>query len=251
MTKRVLTSGPLNLPPPIEPLDTGLDNEPQSTLWRPLFYWGVPPAMAKETPPQDQLRSIKKWLVSPNNTAPYLERVKKVLESALKNAVEKNGLSDLYRPLYHRLVLSTAWQESCFRQFKRTRNRLTYLRSYNGTSVGIMQINERVWRGLYDRDHLRWDIHYNAAAGSEIVQLYLKRYALRRIKKFPQPEAFSQDTIARIVYAMYNSGPGEFYKFLKRQKNSKYYLSDTLFFEKYAWVKDALWENVNICLVGG
>ena len=249
--KESIDLGPLEPPPPIEPLDAPSAIGPQGTFWRPLFYWGARPAMAKETPPQVQLRLIKKWLVSADNAVPYMERVKNVLQDALDNAVAKNGLSKTYRPLYQRLIMATAWQESCFRQFKRNRNRLTYLRSYNGTSVGIMQINERVWRGLYDRDHLRWDIYYNAAAGSEIVQLYLKRYALRRIKKTERPEAFNQDTIARIVYAMYNSGPGEFYKFLARQKKSKYYLSDTLFYKKYAWVKASRWDKVNLCLFGG
>ena len=114
-----------------------------------------------------------------------------------------------------------------------------------------MQINERVWRGMYDANHLRWDINYNARAGCEIIDLYFRRYALRKMKEMKLEKTLDDDTIARLMYAMYNGGPGQFHKFLKRKKKGNYYLSDKLFYEKYSWVKNNQWENISKCLIGG
>ncbi|MCK7502733.1 MAG: hypothetical protein MZV70_00625 [Desulfobacterales bacterium] len=54
---------------------------------------------------------------------------------------------------------ATAWlgAESCWRQFLGTENEVRPIVSYNQTSVGLMQINERVWRGIYRPDNLRWN----------------------------------------------------------------------------------------------
>ena len=129
--------------------------------------------------------------------------------------------------------------------------RAIYIRSYNGTSVGIMQINERVWRGLYDERNLRWDISYNARAGAEILGLYFSRYALKEIKSGTVQGTLPADTLARAVYAMYNGGPGQFREFLKRDRKKAYFLSDKLFFEKYRWVREDAWNNIRQCLIGG
>lgn len=128
---------------------------------------------------------------------------------------------------------------------------MVYLLSYNRTSVGLMQINERVWRGMYDRHHLRWNIRYNTAAGCEILELYLRKYALDRIKKMKIEKTLDDDTFARIVYAMYNGGPGQFGKILERNKKGTFFSSDNLYFEKYSWVKNSQWENIRKCLIGG
>jgi len=57
--------------------------------------------------------------------------------------------------------------------------------------------------------------------------------------------------LARLVYALYNGGPGQFHKFLKRRETGKYYKSDRLFFEKYTWVKEGRWDEAGKCLTGG
>ena len=156
-----------------------------------------------------------------------------------------------YHNLYRRIVLSIAWQESCFRQFRVRERKVTYVLSNNGSSVGLMQVNERVWRGMYDRHHLRWNIQYNAKAGCEIIDLYIKKYTLDRMKKLKAGKTLDEETFARIVYAMYNGGPGQFEKFLKRKKEGTFYSSDRLYFEKYSWVKNRRWENISKCLIGG
>ena len=111
-----------------------------------------------------------------------------------------------------------------------------------------MQINERVWRGIYDVEKLRWDISYNAKVGSEVLERYLRRYALRKM----DPEnPLDENTLARVMYAMYNGGPGQLKKFLKRHKKKGFYLSDKLFWEKYLWSKEQQWVKLNKCLIGG
>jgi hypothetical protein len=110
-----------------------------------------------------------------------------------------------------------------------------------------MQVNERVWRGLYDLTRLRWDISYNAAAGSEIAALYLQRYALRNKSKVRHMD---HSTLARLVYAMYNGGPGQYYEFFKRLKKGRNLAIDSLFNEKYSWVVSKNWDKITQCLVG-
>ena len=73
----------------------------------------------------------------------------------------------------------------------------------------MMQINERVWRGLYDLKHLRWNIRYNVRAGCEILEQYFTRYALPN----KQAGKLDPDTLASALYAMYNGGPGDFQKY--------------------------------------
>jgi hypothetical protein len=111
-----------------------------------------------------------------------------------------------------------------------------------------MQVNTRVWRGVYDLERLRWDIRYNAAAGCEIATLYLKDYALRERKGQKKPD---NETIVRLVYAMYNGGPGQYKKYLDRQRSGKLYSSDKLFQEKFDWVSAADWGKISKCLIGG
>lgn len=196
-------------------------------------------------------KDIIPWVFSKKNPDTYVDRIKALLEEASDAALGNSKIQERYYDLYRRIVISTAWQESCFRQFRVRKRKVTYLLSYNRTSVGLMQINERVWRGMYDPHHLRWNIQYNAAAGCEILELYLRKYALDRIKKRKPEMTIDKDTFARIVYAMYNGGPDQFEKVLQRKKEGTFYSSDKLYFEKYSWVKNRQWENIGKCLIGG
>jgi hypothetical protein len=110
-----------------------------------------------------------------------------------------------------------------------------------------MQINERVWRGIYKTESLRWNIAYNAQAGAEILGHYLKDYAL---KKMDPANPLDQDTLGRAVYAIYNGGPAQFQQFLKRSKSNAFYDSDKLFWEKYSMAKAGEFDKVSICLTG-
>ncbi len=140
------------------------------------------------------------WLPARDNLRPYLERVRGVLERAQGQALGERGLAGDTATVYRRLVPATAWQESCWRQFVRARGKIVPLRSRAG-SVGIMQVNPHVWRGLYDVQGLRWDIAHNARAGAEILLYYLRDHAL--VKQGDGDPA----SLVRATYAMYNSGP--------------------------------------------
>ncbi len=205
------------------------------------------PAPAAADGPANHTNAMERWILLSSNVDTRLGKIKALLNHAADNALGKGGVGEEYFELYRRLVLSAAWQESCFRQFKWEKGKVIFLRSYNNSSVGIMQINERVWRGMYAPDHLRWDISYNARAGCEILHLYFHKYMLRKIRK-SNLQGLDDETLAGIMYAMYNGGPAQFSKFLKRKKRGKLYLSDTLFMEKYIRVGAGRWEAIEKCL---
>lgn len=218
-----------------------------SGRWHPLtFFFGPRTAYAADKPAK--MSRLKPWIVPKSGVDDYLGRVRSLLKRTANKVANRNEGIKKHRKLYERIVYSTAWQESCFRQFHTKNRQLIYLRSYNGSSVGLMQINERVWRGIYDVGRLRWDIHYNAKAGCEILATYFQRYAL---KKPDRIKSLKPIQLAGAVYAMYNGGPSQFKKFLSRIKTGKYYLSDRLFKEKFTWVIDNQWAPINQCLVVG
>ena len=158
-----------------------------------------------------------------------------------------NPLAGDYNSFFHILVLATAWQESCLRQFHVRAGKIRYLVSYNGSSVGLMQINERVWRGIYRVESLRWNISYNVNAGCEILNLYLRNFALKEIKPANPTDLH---TIAQVTYAMYNGGPGQLKHFFKRSNTHSFYRSDRLFREKYTAVKEAKFDQLGLCFSG-
>jgi len=212
-----------------------------------LYFIAAGTAWADASHDKSKVAMIRKWVATKKNLASYLQRARTLIDEAADANLEKSSIPKKYHSLYRLLIPATAWQESCFRQFKKARGKVTYLRSYNNTSVGIMQINERVWRGIYNPKSLRWNIRYNALAGAEIADIYFRRYALRKMNR---TKPLDNDTLARVVYAMYNGGPGQFRKFLKRKARGKYYLSDRLFREKYLWVKTNRWDKISACISG-
>jgi hypothetical protein len=210
------------------------------------FFLGT--AWAQPVKRQDSREQIRSWLVPREDLEPYLKRVRSLLNDSSTDAFRTVALHEDLRAWHGLLVLSTAWQESCFRQFILEQGQVTYLKSSNRTSVGIMQVNERVWRGVYDERHLRWDIAYNARAGCEILSIYLGKYALPEIMKMRPEDRPDRQTLAQIAYAMYWGGPGQFGKFLSRLKKERPHLIDRLFLEKYRWVTAGEWDKMDRCL---
>ncbi len=203
----------------------------------------APAPTAKASAPKEEM---KQWILTTGEMGSYLDRVRQTLDRSSADVGPRTGIGSAYQPLYQRLVLATAWQESCWRQFIGAKNRVRPIVSYNQTSVGLMQINERVWRGIYRPDNLRWNTRYNITAGCEILSLYMRRYALKR----PEARGLDQDILARSVYAMYNGGPGQFRKFLARQSKNSPSKIDGLFREKYVWAKADDFDKISICLIG-
>ena len=172
--------------------------------------------------------------------------VREMLDGTAHTLAERS-LPPEHFEVYRNLVVTTAWQESCWRQLIVSGGKIRYLRSYNRTSVGLMQVHVRVWRGIYTPKSLRWNIQYNALAGAEILELYLRRYGLKRVGP---DDPLDDDLLARAVYAMYNGGPPQFDLFLKRVQKDRLQISDRLFKEKYDWVEKGQGDKLGVCLTG-
>ncbi|OQX08090.1 MAG: hypothetical protein BWK76_24020 [Desulfobulbaceae bacterium A2] len=221
-----------------------LPTVPQGPLSR-LWDFLCPPLYAAESKTTGDLL---RWRVPDTGIDGYVRQVVRLLEAQARTTLQHNDIPRDFVTTYHTMIPAIAWQESCFRQFVVLNNKLTCLLSSNNSSVGLMQVNMRVWRGLYDQERLRWDIFYNAAAGSEIATMYLKDYALRERKGEKRPDNV---TIARLVYAMYHGGPAQYKKFFERERGGKLSDVDRLFKEKFTWVANADWEKINRCLGEG
>ena len=220
------------------------------SLARAIGAFFCRPAWATQKQAANALAEIKTWLFSKKDIDTHIDRTESLLMTAARDTLKKRKTDSGDTNFFSLMILSTAWQESCFRQFLVKQKKIVYLRSYNGSSVGLMQINERVWRGIYDPHHLRWDIRYNALAGCEIIDLYVTKYLLKHVKNVKAMQKIKDETRAGIIYAMYNGGPSQLKKFLSRSTKGKLYDSDRLFREKYIWVKNGQLSNVDKCLIG-
>jgi len=190
---------------------------------------------------------VKKWVPPKQNMNAYLAKVKGLLEQTAGEIFLKSQLGKEYQALYRNLILATAWQESCWRQFVKSKGKIRYLVSFNQTSVGLMQINERVWRGFYRIESLRWNIRYNIRAGCEILDLYLRDYAIKRSQS---KGTLDSDTLVKVTYVMYNAGPDEYFEFLKRSKKNAFNRLDRLFWQKYLSSKGNQFGGLLNCLTG-
>lgn len=212
---------------------------------RSWFGFLLPLAHAADEP-SDKTELIQPWVMPKGDIHPYLNRIRVALDQAASQTIVKSKLQEGYQPFFRQMVLATAWQETCWRQFVRSGSTVRCMLSYNQSSVGVMQINERVWRGIYRPESLRWDVNYNMRAGCEVIDTYLRKYALKR----QAGRDLDHDTLARTLYAMYNGGPGQFQKFLDRNKIKSYSKIDQLFWEKWQWASTNQEEKISICLIG-
>ncbi len=210
-------------------------------LWRFL----IPLAHADDSA-SGVLTELKKWIPPGKNAKAYLDKVREILEDAAGETFLRSQLDTDHQALYRNLILATAWQESCWRQFVKSKGKILYLVSYNRTSVGLMQINQLVWRGFYRIESLRWNIRYNIRAGCEILDLYLRDYALKRSQS---KGTLDKDTLVQVTYAMYNAGPGEYFDFFKRSKKNTL-RRDTLFWQKYESSRKDQFDGLSHCLTG-
>jgi hypothetical protein len=144
---------------------------------------------------------LDRWVPTRQELGSYETRVADLLQKTAAEELQRSAAAAPYDRVYRHLVPTTALIESCWRQYVVRNGKVTYLRSQS-SSVGIMQINQRVWRGFYDIERVRWDTAYNARAGAQILMRYLKDYAIPYAKKTGKP-----DDVARAAYAVYNAGP--------------------------------------------
>lgn len=204
-----------------------LDDTPASALPDPMSFFLGSPAYAAEI--DDDAGRLDYWVPNRNELDEYLRLMRNVLRGAARDTSSaKNLPSDLDR-LFGDLVLATAWKETCWRQFVRSGKNVVTLRSSAG-ALGMMQVNPRVWRGLYDIDALAANVRYNARAGTEILHHYLVDYAVKK-KEHEQPGG--RDNLARATYSAYNAGPGR----LRRYRTGTGHAIDRKFWDMYRKVQ--------------
>jgi len=215
--------------PPLDPPQPNPDVDLSHAPWRRLLDWLAPDAFADEP---YSLARLNRWVPTRDELPEYLPQVRELLKETTEKTLAKRSLDPPLAQTYRWLVLATAWQESCWRQYVRQGQTIKPISSPVG-AVGMMQVNQRVWRGLYDVQGLRGDIAYNARAGSEIALHYLVDYAVKR----GEQKAGGVDGAARATYCIYNGGPGA----MKRWRNPKASREgkkiDALFWEKMQAVK--------------
>lgn len=256
--RRLLALGePLPLPPPpadppppdpfeAEDLSAGL--APLKNLAVRLIVAASPrPCLAASPSARPSPEELHRWIVTRDNIQSYVKKTKAILETVTLENFAENTIPESYKDIFQKAVYATAWQETCFRQFILKNNKPTYILSYTKTSVGLMQVNEKVWRGLYDLEQLRWNIHYNARAGVDILNLYLRKYAFPKMKSFTGAFRLDNDGVACALYAMYNAGPGGLSGYVKRRSRGDYNKIDRHFSEKFEWVKAGRWERLTDC----
>jgi Transglycosylase SLT domain len=144
--------------------------------------------------------------------------------------------------VYVTLVLATAWQESCWRQFVMDGDRVRWLESSSG-DLGVMQVNKHVWRGFYDIDRLKWDVLYNAGAGCEILARMMQFAAITQPKYDP---VLISSHLARSAYAGYNGGPGACNRWRRREPPALKQI-DSSFLDKYQAVENGTQIDILSC----
>jgi hypothetical protein len=191
--------------------------------------WLVPPAYAAEGLDRSVVRRLNRWVPRKSDMPSYLPMVLEVLRHVATEQLRTEPLERAYHGEFRLLLLATAWQESCWRQFVARDRKRVPLESRSG-DVGLMQINPRVWRGLYDLHGLRWDLVYNARAGADILQNLMVRYALRHRE---HERTGRTDSLSRSAYAAYNGGPRSYDRYRRKDVPKHAREIDRLFYEKY------------------
>ncbi|HWA37794.1 MAG TPA: lytic transglycosylase domain-containing protein [Burkholderiales bacterium] len=165
-------------------------------------------AQEKQKAPDPE--EIKRWLPKGDELADYQKEVGAVLAGAAAGELQRTQLPAPHAKTYAYLIPTTALIESCWKHYVVRGGKATFLRSQS-SSVGIMQINQRVWRGFYDVHRLRWDPAYNIEAGAQILMRYVKDYAIPYATKTGNPQH-----VPRAAYAVYNAGPRAVGRFAKQ-----------------------------------
>ncbi len=217
--RRVLGFGP-PLPPPSDYDDTS-----QLDRW---LGWLVPTAAAAVGVDAGVVKKLNNWVPKPRDMDVYLPMVRDVLGHVVGEQLGATELAAPFHDVFRRLVLTAAWQESCWRQFVAKNDKRVPMESSSG-DLGIMQVNPRVWRGLYDLQGLRWDIAYNARAGADVLEHYMVDYAVSHRE---QQAAGGVDNLARSAYAAYNGGPRQYDRYRRAGASARGRKVDALFYEQ-------------------
>jgi hypothetical protein len=168
---------------------------------------------------------LDRWVPAPDELAAYREIVDRLLSLAAERSFDDEAVDERFEDLFRDVVKAVAGQESCWRQFVRTRAGIVPIQSSTG-DVGMMQINVRVWRGFFNPVKLRWSAGYNAGAGAEILWQLLGRYGVREGR-----ERISN--AARSTYSAYHGGPRRYRRYRSPDTSPEMRFIDQAFWDKY------------------
>ena len=168
----------------------------------------------------------------------YLNEIRGLLVQLSDRVATKLKLGDEHKTLYRQIVLTAAWQESCWRQYIK---KGTPLASATG-DLGLMQVNRNTWRGIYDLKALGGDIEYNGNAGGEILVNYLMRNAIKKGED-KQPGGH----LARATYSAYNGGPSAVGRYRGVRQNAELKKVDEAFWTKFQQVSAGREMDVQQC----
>jgi len=220
--------------------DARLDSAPPTGAW---LDWFIAPARAARAPDPKLIARLNVWVPSRKDADTYLPMVESVLVHAAAERIAEGKLTSVHRPIFRRLVLAAAWQESCWRQFTAENRKRVPVASATG-DYGIMQVNARVWRGFYDLHALKWDVAANAAAGAEILLHYFQKYALRHGEGRKTGDSHN---LARSAYSAYNGGPKAYARYRRANAGDYAKRVDAAFHDKYRALADGSSEPVRVC----
>jgi len=187
-------------------------------------------------------RKLNNWAPSSNDVNEYLPLVHELLIQTAADTQKSKNLNPSYQKLFYDMLLATAWQESCWRQFIKSGNGIKTIMSASG-DIGIMQVNRKVWRGFYDAKQLEKDIAYNATAGSEILLYYLMDHALKK----ELGKSGGGDNLARASYGAYNGGPRHLTRYRQSGFSAESRKIDESFWSKYKKIKNGDVNSVASC----
>ena len=214
-----------------------VSTEPPRRSWLELFIASAHAAGEGEQPELDR------WVPKRDELDAYESRIGALLQKTAAAELQRARLAAPHDRIYRDMVPTTALIESCWRQYVVRAGKVTYLRS-TAASVGIMQVNQRVWRGFYDVQRLRWDTAYNARAGAQILLRYFKDYAIPYAEK-----SGDASHVARAAYAVYNAGPRAVGRFAKNPPHPREARVDERLWTLYQGITSGGQADLRTCAV--
>ncbi|MEJ8566527.1 transglycosylase SLT domain-containing protein [Elongatibacter sediminis] len=226
-------------------LDPQFEVDAENGALAATIAWLIRSAHAAQIRPE-LVKQLNNWVPRRKDVDRYLLTMEQLLDAISAAERDQGKVPARYLDLYDALLRATAWQESCWRQYVEREGAIETIRSSAG-SVGLMQINMHVWRGVYDIDKLLGDVAYNARAGNEILVHYLVDYAIRKGEHEINDDP---EDLARATYAVYNGGPRHLARYRNPDTSASLKKIDHAFWEKYRAIQKEGPLAVRRCLTG-
>jgi hypothetical protein len=221
-----LRSPPLTLPAPhSSPGSSSLPLKRWLTIFSPRDAVAADSVVVPRL--QDVAERLFRVVLTEENAPRYRQDMAVLLDLSAEYALGAGEVDGANGATYVVLIKSTAWQESCWRQFIKVGSHVRWLESRTG-DIGLMQVNKHIWRGFFSLERLEWDVLYNAGAGAEVLAEMMS-FTLAQPKDDPVPVA---EHLARSAYAAYNGGPSAYNRWRRREPAAAR-LIDNQFLGKY------------------